>query len=41
MELALSITLFVAMFASWCVLPNGSSAATRTATPPHGAPQQA
>jgi hypothetical protein len=39
MELALSITLFVAMFASWCVLPNGPSAATRTT--PHGAPQQA
>jgi hypothetical protein len=41
MELAISITLFVAMFASWCVLPNGPAPSPRIETPPHGTPQEA
>jgi len=41
MELAVSISLFLAMFALWCILPNGPAPEARTEPPPHGATQQA
>ena len=40
MELALSVSLFIAMFAAWCILPNAPTAA-RHEEPAHGAMQEA
>ena len=40
MELALSLSLFVALFAAWCVLPNAPTAAPRE-EPAHGTMQEA